>query len=369
MMAGRDSGIVSQPGSAPSASILFPDSGYVAMRSPHDVAILDAGPHGFLNGGHAHADALSMTLTVNSRPLLIDPGTATYVMDPVLRDRFRATAMHNTVVVDGRSQSIPAGPFHWKHRTDARLLEWKSSPRCDYLEAEHDGYRPTMHRRVVIRIDDLWIVTDLLAGEGEVTADAFWHLDPAWRLTASDAVSSYIAEVDGDRMLIASTGDTSEILLGDQHGLGWSAPIYGQLMPSPTIRFTRRATLPFCIVTAVTRAGSVPGTGVGILPDDGSRCCTVRITYKDENYLLSLQPSDDGRASRARLGRKVPYEGNSFYTDGRAAVLHLSPDQVPISLHLIGGSAFEWIGPGSFELHDVAMDLHLDAVALRQLQR
>ena len=32
---------------------------------------------------------------------------------PGLRDRLRSSQLHNTVTVDGRSQSVPAGPFHW----------------------------------------------------------------------------------------------------------------------------------------------------------------------------------------------------------------------------------------------------------------
>ena len=70
--------------------------------------MFDCGRHGFLNGGHAHSDALSVVLTVAGRALLVDPGTATYTMDPEMRDRFRGTAMHNTVLVNGRPQADPA---------------------------------------------------------------------------------------------------------------------------------------------------------------------------------------------------------------------------------------------------------------------
>jgi hypothetical protein len=51
--------------SAPSAwpSTALADSGYFVSRSTRgDHLAIDAGRHGFLNGGHAHADALSMTL-------------------------------------------------------------------------------------------------------------------------------------------------------------------------------------------------------------------------------------------------------------------------------------------------------------------
>ncbi len=49
--------------------------GYYVSRTPTgDHLLFDAGPHGFLNGGHAHADALSVVLTVQGRPLLDRPG-------------------------------------------------------------------------------------------------------------------------------------------------------------------------------------------------------------------------------------------------------------------------------------------------------
>src|SRR6185503_16095739 len=94
---------------------LLPAAGYFVSRGTDGShAVLDAGPHGYRNGGHAHADALSLTLSIDGHPLLIDPGTSTYTMDSQLRDNMRSTASHNTVTFDGRSQSVPDGPFHWR---------------------------------------------------------------------------------------------------------------------------------------------------------------------------------------------------------------------------------------------------------------
>ena len=94
-------------------------SGYYVSRTTRgDHLVFDAGPHGFLNGGHAHADALSCTLSIAGRPVLIDPGTGTYTMDRELRDRLRSSMMHNTVVrrrplAVAAHRSIPlAHPHH-----------------------------------------------------------------------------------------------------------------------------------------------------------------------------------------------------------------------------------------------------------------
>ncbi len=135
----------------PPASAALPDSGYYVSRAPGGVhVVIDGGAHGFRNAGHAHADALSMTLSVDGEPMLIDTGTGCYTVDPELRDRFRSTALHNTVVVDGRPQSLPAGPFAWSATTDGRVRHWRSVCGIDYFEGTHDGYRPIEHRRHVL---------------------------------------------------------------------------------------------------------------------------------------------------------------------------------------------------------------------------
>ena len=154
----------------PIPSTTLGDSGYTVCRTGRgDHLVLDTGPHGYLNGGHAHADALSMTLTVAGRPLLVDPGTACYTIDPSRRDRFRSTRLHNTLVLDGREQSEPAGPFHWASAAAGSRLAWCTSPGFDYVEGTHDGYAPLVHRRAVFSRPGCWIVADRVLGDGDAS--------------------------------------------------------------------------------------------------------------------------------------------------------------------------------------------------------
>ncbi len=91
----------------------FRDSGYAVLRSawaerPFVDArylVFDAGPIGA--GNHGHLDALSFEAFAFGQPLVVDPGRYTYdEAGPIdWRGRFRGTAAHNTVVVDGLEQA------------------------------------------------------------------------------------------------------------------------------------------------------------------------------------------------------------------------------------------------------------------------
>lgn len=230
----------------------FPDTGYVVLRDGSGShAVFDAGAHGYLNGGHAHADALSLTLTVAGRPLLIDPGTFTYTVNPRLRDTLRSSMSHNTVTLDHRSQAIPAGPFHWQTRADARLHACRHGEGFDWAEASHDGYAPVRHRRTLLRsAQSGWLIADEVLGESAVTASSHWHFDPGWMLKCDAPGRMHARHVDGDSAWLLH--DARDVLLvhGDEEsGLGWSAPVYGTLVPTWTARTTRHAQAPFAMLT------------------------------------------------------------------------------------------------------------------------
>jgi hypothetical protein len=237
---------------------------YVSRTAAGDHLVFDAGRHGYLNAGHAHADALSLVLTIAGRPLLVDPGTATYTMSAADRDRFRSTAMHNTVEVDGRPQSEPEGPFHWRTTADARLLVWKSSPDFDYAEGTHDGYRPLAHVRGVLALHGVgWLVIDHvlqgahaeLDGAGKrgamVTADAFWHLHPDWTATVASREGLRLRHRDGLVYALACSSALETLSPEQASGLDRYAPVYGLVQRATCIRARIAGPLPLSFATFI----------------------------------------------------------------------------------------------------------------------
>ncbi|MEQ1726987.1 MAG: alginate lyase family protein [Vicinamibacterales bacterium] len=233
------------------ASAALPETGYYVSRSrAGDHLVVDAGPHGFANGGHAHADALSLTLGVRGVPLLIDPGTGSYTADAAARDRFRSSALHNTLLVDGRSQSTPAGPFQWASTASATAHIWRTGPGFDYLDASHDGYAPLLHRRHVLALHgDLLIVADLVEGTGTHEACVHWHLDPRWSADVTDRRA--LLRTAAERVELAVSSGRLERLTGGTGSpdVGWHAPVYGRIEPTSTLRISVRGPAPLWLVS------------------------------------------------------------------------------------------------------------------------
>jgi hypothetical protein len=275
------------------------DTGYLVIRDGHGShAVLDAGVHGYMNGGHAHADALALTLRLGNRPLLVDPGTSTYTMDPRLRDRMRSTMNHNTVVINGRSQAIPAGPFHWRTRSDARLQAWRQNPAFDWVEASHDGYAPISHRRSVFRTSVAgWLVLDeILGGEGSQLATTYWHFDPAWMVTAEGS-RLRARHLDGDQAWLLHDCGRVRLSHGDEDsGLGWYAPTYGTLVPTWTAFVTRPAVTPCGFMTwigqASPRDGQAPAFERLGTPGASSAFALARLVTGDETSMFMLRTGD-----------------------------------------------------------------------------
>jgi hypothetical protein len=165
----------------------FAESGYYVLgagfEAPDEVRLLiDAGDLGFLSlAAHGHADALSFTLNIGDREILVDPGTYAYHTDPAWRRYFRSTLAHNTVVVDEQDQSVQAGNFMWTDHARARCLEFDvTAPRQQFI-GEHYGYErladPVIHRRTIIFDPSRRVieVADLLRCETAHRVRRCWH--------------------------------------------------------------------------------------------------------------------------------------------------------------------------------------------------
>jgi hypothetical protein len=364
----------------PHSSDLLAASGYAVVRSSSAHAIVDVGHFGFLNGGHAHADALSIVLSLHGRRFLIDPGTSTYTMDPALRDRFRSTPMHNTIVVDGRPQARPAGPFHWQTRPKASTTLWRNGTRFDCIEGQHDAYLPEIHRRTVLRIDDLWLVADHVLGTGSHRLDAHWHVDPAWSAAGDDATNVRLSHPDGLWAAVASTAGERLRFHGDAGGLGWCAPVYGQLIPSVTLRHTQSGMAPVTVITALAAAErpvdlSIAPAAISTADDDGWHRSALVGRYEGGVLLalfatpLAPQPSRQSESHSRREVQRITLVGGEFATDARVAVMRLRSAGEPSSLLLIGATTASWSGRGQFSMVPLATaaDLHLDQTGLVRL--
>ncbi|MFN2531069.1 MAG: alginate lyase family protein [Pyrinomonadaceae bacterium] len=175
-----------KPAEPAKQSAAFKDGGYYVMRdgwtADANYLVFDAGPHGFSNGGHAHADVLSFELAGYGRSWLIDPGTCTYTGSQKDRDWFRGSQAHNTLTVDGESSSEPDGPFSWKSTARHNIRQWIDQPMFNYVAATHDGYlrlrKPVnCSREILFLKNNYWVMRDVTESGGEHEFDLWFHFN------------------------------------------------------------------------------------------------------------------------------------------------------------------------------------------------
>ena len=266
---------------APIETRVFPDTGYLVVREgAASHLVFDVGPHGYLNGGHAHADSLAMTLALNGHPFLVDPGTGTYTMDPLLRDRMRSSAAHNTLTLDGASPSIPAGPFHWHSGTDGRLESLRHNAGFAYAAGAHDGYAGARYRRTIVRVVDAgMLVVDEIGGRDRHTAQLHWHFGPDWEVACVSARQLRAQHADGTRAWFVRDSGNLWLARGDaETGLGWYSPRYGALVATWAARVTRTAHAPFEILTWIGTGEEPPSMErVHVETDGAGHAIAVRM--------------------------------------------------------------------------------------------
>ena len=195
----------------------------------------DHGPLGYLSiAAHGHADALALSLALDGRPVLVDPGTYLYGSGGVWRSWFRSTPAHNTLNLDGVSQSRMAGPFNWSQKAVARLTD--STSGADWsLTAKHDGYQRdfgVVHERRVEKAGDSILVTDRLLGRAQ-RAEIVWQLAPG--LVAERIGEEIVVSEDGQPLLALGL-PAGEIAISagaeDAPGSGWVSPRFGIKLPA-----------------------------------------------------------------------------------------------------------------------------------------
>lgn len=322
---------------------LFPVGGLAVLRDgwgpSSSVMTIDGGPHGVLNGGHAHADALAFDLTVRGQPLFVDPGTCAYTADATIRDSFRHSASHNAATVDGEASSQMTGPFSWGTFALTALTSWASAPGADFFAASHDGFSrlpcaAQYQREIVFVRSGLWLIRDSI--EATSDADLTVHFQCAAGVTTERVSEMHVVLRTHDKALaeLHALGDVIHL----ESATGAVSTGYGVRREAPRLTVIGRRSMASQILTLVSAhdlevqsvRAEVRGSGV-----------TVWIEREAESDLIGL-------------GHLAPLEVDGIGIDGGAFWVRRARR---------GGEVLDWAVCGCRELRAGGAILHQSPVA------
>lgn len=218
------------------AARAFESAGVVILRTAWapdaDLASMRCGPFGLGGEGfcaHAHCDLLSPLLWLAGQPVLIDSGT--YLYHGRWRDTFRATAAHNTLLVDACEQAIPLTDFAWRNTRRARLIRWSAVE----VTGEIGAAPGVCHRRTLRCVKPgRWEIVDAVQGAGPHALAWSFHLAPALTLRPCERTGQIIAEAGGARAICITPPPGVRVELRP----GWCSTRYGAKEPNAILSAT-----------------------------------------------------------------------------------------------------------------------------------
>lgn len=182
------------------------NSGYLCMSSGAFHLIADfaqVGPDHL--PGHAHADTLSIELSVAGQRVFVNSGTSEYGVGPE-RQRQRSTAAHNTVLVSGQNSSEVWSGFRVGRRArplDLAISTWDGKLRA---QGSHDGYKHLAGRPIVRRTIELdgahLVVSDSVSVS--IQAEARYHLHPSIQIHMFANSQALLVLPGGQRLRVDS---------------------------------------------------------------------------------------------------------------------------------------------------------------------
>jgi Heparinase II/III N-terminus/Heparinase II/III-like protein len=324
-----------QLGVAPSArSVLFPDSGYCVFRSgwgggtrsfrDESYLVFDCGPLG--EGNHGHFDLLSFELAAYGRSLVVDPGRYTYheANDCNWRVKFRGTAYHNTVVIDGANQtSYLPGARKYKVRgaaPEAEVRAFESRRGFDFVHGIARSHEyPAVHERFIAMIGgEYWIVSDRLTSAGNHSYDLYFHLSPSAQGHTRITNTHGTCLISSPNLLIAQCEHQETTVTVED---GFVSPRYGVKHAAPVVRFNQNACSTMFHTVLVPFALTQPEITVRALPvwsDEGvlvgEEAQALRINFgHGEAALTDIWFINSGSARGARNFCNFRFEGSFLW--------------------------------------------------------
>ena len=248
----------------PLSSKAFLESGFYTMRKDNLCMIIDCVPADpKAPSGHKHNSRLSFELFVHDKSFIIDPGAYIYTADKEMRNLFRSTKYHNTVVVDGEEQNRFDEDKLFSMKLDAtvKVSRWVVTDEHDLIDAEHSGYarlrNPVIHRRQIYfnKEKGYWVIKDMLTGEGgnKHKFDLYFHFAPMGIKEKSELIIQ-TDNKNGANIMIAPL-ETEGIKMEIENG--WVSYSYGSKVEAPCVKYSKTAEVPTEFITVIA-PGQMP---------------------------------------------------------------------------------------------------------------
>ncbi|HEY6386490.1 MAG TPA: alginate lyase family protein [Candidatus Acidoferrum sp.] len=177
---------------------VLPDSGIAVSRFGVAEIIFIAIPNGIHGkGSHTHNDKLSFIVRLDGEEMLSDSGTGCYSRDAARRNSFRATAAHNTAIVNQYEQNdipdSPRGIFSLGNEAQVTPVEQFTDGEVRCLRASHYGYRKigVVHTRVLkLQPANRILIEDTFSGSAKHDVELHFHFGQNWKVGPIDSQST-----------------------------------------------------------------------------------------------------------------------------------------------------------------------------------
>src|SRR6266852_8322560 len=252
----------SQPQVNPSSASpikVLPKSGIGVLKHGSAELLFFAIPNGiFGKGSHTHNDKLSFVLRVGGHEVLSDSGTGCYTRDIATRNRFRSTAAHNTLLIDGTEQnrihSGPGGLFLLGNEAAVSPIQEGREAQGYFLRASHTGYCSlgVLHTRTIRVADGVpsFIIEDELEGDGVHNFELNFQLAPNRNAELSAAENGILCHILGDGQIQLAVAGPARLQGAVQPSL--ISTTYGTMVPAMKVRICGRAAVPARITTRIS---------------------------------------------------------------------------------------------------------------------
>jgi len=222
----------------------FMEGGYSVGREEVNgrrcVLTFDHGPLGYLSlAAHGHADALAVWLSIDGQPVIVDAGTFLYHSGRSMRAQLRASNAHNTLTVQGVSQSLPSAAFSWSTKAATRLDETRPG-RWWSLTGSHSGYERRFglrHVRSVTRTPTGFAISDQLEGaRKQFDVEIGFLVHPAIAVVRENDRFVLLSNDTAIAEVVTPVSLFARIVRDDREtGMGLHSPRFGELVVAPCI--------------------------------------------------------------------------------------------------------------------------------------